>query len=184
MGSRNLLGIWNVFSWIPTTRPSYNPTIFPSKQPSYHPSAIPTLMPTSEPTIKTYCVNLTIFSDIHYEDITWTITGDDTDESGTLSSYFQVYSECVYIVDDCFSFEITDSFGDGLGYGYGNWKIGYEGYQVSSFSNGYYKESESIDICKPSMWENDTEIASVIISIEDSTPVDMINSMKGDLATL
>ena len=29
-----------------------------------------------------------------------------------------------------------------------------------------------------------TQNASVIISIEDSTPVDMINSMKGDLATL
>ena len=64
---------------VPTSRPSYNPTIFPSKQ------------PTNAPTIESYCVNLTIFSDIHYEDITWTITGDDTDESGTLSSYFQVY---------------------------------------------------------------------------------------------
>ena len=64
----------------------------------------------------------------------------------------------------------------GLSYGYGNWKI--------EFSNGYYKESESIDICKPSMWENNTAIASVITSIEDSTPVDIINSMKNDLATL
>ena len=148
MGSQNLLGVWNVSSWmnitndtgIPTTRPSYNPTIFPSKQPSNHPN--------NEPTIKTYCVNLTIFSDVHCEDITWTITGDDTDESGTLGVHFQVYSECVDIADRCFSFEITDSFGDGLSYGYGNWKIGFGGYEVTSFSNGYYKESESIDICK------------------------------------
>ena len=77
--------MWNVSCWmnitndtgIPTiaTRPSYNPTILPAKQRSNYPSAIPTLMATNEATIKTYC-----------EDITWiTITGDDTDESGTLS---------------------------------------------------------------------------------------------------
>ena len=106
---------------MPTTRPSCNHTIFPSKQPSNHPSSIPTLMTTNEPTneptiesaINTYCVNLKIFSNVHY-----------------------------------------------------------------------YKVSENIDICKPLMWENDAEIASVNISIEDSTPVNMVNSMKDDLATI
>ena len=47
--------------------------------------------------------------------ITWVITGDNTDESGTLSSHFEVYSECVDIVDRCFNFEIIDEFG------YGDW---------------------------------------------------------------
>ena len=34
------------------------------------------------------------------------------------------------------------------------------------------------------MWQNDTEIANVIVSIEDSTPFDKISSMKNDLTTL
>ena len=126
--------------------PSYIPKYFPSKRPS-NPSMAPTKVPTSvqpnnptsEPTGKLFCVELEIESDYHIDDISWTITGESTNVNG-----------------------------DGLFCGKGNWTLIFENYTVTSFTNGYYLFSESVNICKPSLLENKTEIATLVISLNDS----------------
>ena len=70
------ISFFNATTSLPTTttlEPTMIPTRLPSRlvQPIVQPSRLPTIQPTNTPTVNTHCVKLTINSDKHYEDITW-----------------------------------------------------------------------------------------------------------------
>ena len=74
------------------------------------------------------------------------------------------------IADRRFTRTISDSFGDCLLlYGHGNWLLTFEHYTVESFSDGYDSHNESIELCKPPLWDSITEIATLVVSLNDST---------------
>ena len=109
--------IWNVNNFTnysltdePTNVPTattVEPTVFPTRLPS----RLPTVHPSTEPTAKTHCVNSTIDSDVHTEDISWSLkTGDGFGNyngvayNGSYGDYVNATEEngCIDIAEKCF----------------------------------------------------------------------------------
>ena len=151
------------------------------------PTQIATNAPTHEPTVETYCLRVDIDTDVHKEDINWTVSSD---ASGIIFKSDYSSNDCVGLLDQCVEFVITDAFGDGLNYGEGSWTVSFENYSVSSFSGGYFAFEESLTICDPKLWmgvNNETAIVSLILSANDSISEQAIllaNALKTELVPI
>ena len=62
----------------------------------------------------------------------------------------------------------------------------FQGYKVTSFSNGYYKYNEAIYICDPSLWQNDSQNVTVILSIQTNNlhSINLVNGLKINLSSI
>jgi len=94
-------------------------------------------------------LTITVTADRFPDEIDWTVRNDE----GTL-----LYSEDTFIdgvpvttteclIPDCYTFEITDTFGDGIccSYGIGSYTVTLDGTEIKS--GGEYSSSESVSFC-------------------------------------
>ena len=72
-------------------------------------------------------------------------------------------------------------------FGEGDWSIVvFDGYKVTSLSNGYYKYNESIYVCQP-LWQNDTKTtATLILGIQQTNTqsINLVNSLQSNLSRI
>ena len=95
-------------------------------------------------------LTITILTDNYPGEIAWTVTsaaGEVVAAGGPYGSTATEYSEQVCIDAGCYTFNITDTFGDGIccGFGEGAYTITSEGVVLAS--GGDYGSGESVDIC-------------------------------------
>jgi hypothetical protein len=95
-------------------------------------------------------LTITILTDNYPGEIAWTVTsaaGEVVAAGGPYGSAATEYAEQVCIDAGCYTFNITDTFGDGIccGFGEGVYTITSEGVVLAS--GGDYGSGESVDIC-------------------------------------
>ena len=95
-------------------------------------------------------LTITILTDNYPGEIAWTVTsaaGEVVAAGGPYGSAATEYAEQVCIDAGCYTFNITDTFGDGIccGFGEGGYTITSEGVVLAS--GGDYGSGESVDIC-------------------------------------
>ena len=95
-------------------------------------------------------MTITILTDNYPGEIAWTVTsaaGEVVAAGGPYGSAATEYAEQVCIDAGCYTFNITDTFGDGIccGFGEGGYTITSEGAVLAS--GGDYGSGESVDIC-------------------------------------
>ena len=95
-------------------------------------------------------LTITILTDNYPGEIAWTVTsatGEEVAAGGPYGSAATAYSEQVCVDAGCYTFNITDTFGDGIccGFGEGGYTIASEGVVLAS--GGDYGSGESVDIC-------------------------------------
>ena len=95
-------------------------------------------------------LTITILTDNYPGEIAWTVTsatGEEVAAGGPYGSAATAYSEQVCVDAGCYTFNITDTYGDGIccGFGEGGYTITSEGVVLAS--GGDYGSGESVDIC-------------------------------------
>ena len=95
-------------------------------------------------------LTITILTDNYPGEIAWTVTsaaGEVVAAGGPYGAAATEYAEQVCIDAGCYTFNITDTFGDGIccGFGEGGYTITSEGVVLAS--GGDYGSGESVDIC-------------------------------------
>ena len=125
------------------------------------PTEEPTNQPTGDPTAPAECLHVDVKTDVHFDDITWSVQGMDTDgtvdwtESGTGRP-----PKCIENTNNktCFEFTLEDSFGDGLMYGLGTWEIHLYGDWWESQSQGDYHDDETLQFCGSWGYDDETPV--------------------------
>ncbi|OUR98104.1 hypothetical protein A9Q86_13670 [Flavobacteriales bacterium 33_180_T64] len=97
-------------------------------------------------------VNLSITFDNYPEETAWTLTnsgGQTVASGGTYGSQADgsTYTEDLCLVDDCYTFTITDVYGDGICCSYGNGSYSLTGASGVLASGGSFASSEATDFC-------------------------------------
>ncbi|MBC2843792.1 M43 family zinc metalloprotease [Winogradskyella flava] len=97
-------------------------------------------------------VNVSITFDNYPEETAWTLTNssNQTVASGSYSSANpdgSTVSEDLCLPDDCYTFTITDAYGDGICCSYGNGSYSVTGPSGSLASGGSFSSSEATDFC-------------------------------------
>ncbi len=97
-------------------------------------------------------VTLTITLDQYPEETSWTITNDAgalVASGGTYGSSpdFSTITEDICLADDCYTFTINDSYGDGICCGFGNGSYSLTNGGTVLASGGNFNSSESTDFC-------------------------------------
>lgn len=98
-----------------------------------------------------YTVNLDILTDNYPTETTWSIVNASNEivaNGGPYQTSNTQYSEQVCLEAGCYTFNINDSYGDGIccGYGQGSYTLGSIGLG-DVFTGGTFVSSESTDIC-------------------------------------
>ena len=94
-----------------------------------------------------------ISNDFHSRDTQWYLSWNESGNGSSTSTISGTESEV--ILDDfldsisCFNFTMTDSFGDGLQYGQGDWSLSWANFTWISPTSGDYGSFESIQFCHP-----------------------------------
>ena len=97
-------------------------------------------------------VTLTITLDNYPEETSWSITNDGgatVASGGTYGSQpdGSTITETICLVDDCYTFTINDSYGDGICCGFGNGSYALTNGSTTLASGGNFGSSESTDFC-------------------------------------
>ncbi|MDF1697429.1 MAG: zinc-dependent metalloprotease [Saprospiraceae bacterium] len=106
-------------------------------------------------------LTLTITTDNYPGETTWTVTnGSGTVASGgPYGSANTTYTESICLVDGCYDFTISDSYGDGICCSYGNGSYTLLASDGSTIvTGGAFGSSETTAFCEPNSSSNCTEI--------------------------
>jgi len=125
------------------------PTKSPSTPPTNTPSNGPTISPTSTPTDSCVSIQVDVLTDKYPEETSWTLTntctGDEVwiKERNEYTDKYTQYTETKCFEPGKYTFEIRDSWGDGIccDYEEGKYEVTYDGEVVAS--GGEFDDSES-----------------------------------------